>query len=117
TELNGVVSPDGRWLAYQSDSSGQFEIYVSPLQNAGEREWRVSTNGGRQPLWSRSGRELFYVSADGSLMSVAVSAGPTWHAGNATKLLDGRYFTGGGLGGDPGRHYDISLDDTRFLMM
>jgi eukaryotic-like serine/threonine-protein kinase len=118
SERNGVVSPDGRWLAYESDRSGQFEVYVSPFPNVGDGQSLVSAGGGRQPLWARSGRELFYLTFDGALMASAADAsGRNWGAATATKLLDARYFTGGGAAGDPARHYDVSLDGTRFLMM
>ena len=96
-ERNGIVSPDGRWLAYESNSSGPFEIYVRPFPNVGGGQWQVSTAGGRQPLWARSGKELFYVGADGALLRVPVEAsGATWNAGTPMKLLEGRYYTGGG---------------------
>ena len=113
-ERNGVVSPDGRWLAYESDNSGSFEIYVRPFPNVGGGQWQVSTAGGRQPLWARSGKELFYIGADGTLLRVPVEAsGGTWHAGAPVKLLEGRYYTGTGSG----RAYDVSPDGRRFLMI
>ena len=60
-------------------------------------QWQVSTAGGVQPLWARSGRELFYVAPDGALLTVPVEPrGTTWSAGTATKLVEGRYYTGGG---------------------
>ena len=96
-ERNGIVSPDGRWLAYESNSSGPFEIYVRPFPNVGGGQWQVSTAGGTQPLWARSGKELFYVGADGALLRVPVEAsGATWNAGTPMKLLEGRYYTGAG---------------------
>ena len=114
-ERNGIVSPDGRWLAYESNSSGSFEIYVRPFPNVGDGQWQVSTAGGRQPLWARSGKELFYVGADGALLRVPVEAsGATWNAGTPMKLLDGRYYTGTGTSG---RTYDVSPDGQRFLMI
>jgi serine/threonine-protein kinase len=117
-ERNGVVSRDARWLAYESDVSGQLEIYVSPFPNVKDGQSLVSNGGGRQPLWAHTRRELFYLAPDGSLMSVSVEArGTAWAAGTPKKLLEGRYFTGGGIAGDPARHYDVSLDDMRFLMM
>ena len=70
-ERNGVVSPDGRWLAYESDSSGQFEIYVKPFPNVNAGQWLISTAGGTRPLWAPNGQELFYVAPDGALMAVA----------------------------------------------
>jgi len=113
-ERNGIVSPDGQWLAYESDNSGSFEIYVRPFPNVGGGQWQVSTTGGRQPLWARSGKELFYIGADGTLRRVPVEAsGSTWHAGAPVKLLEGRYYTGTGSG----RAYDVSLDGKRFLMI
>ena len=112
-ERNGMVSPDGRWLAYASDSSGRPEIYVRPFPNAGG-QWQASTGGGRTPLWARNGKELFYVAPDGALMRVPGEAsGATWNAGTPTKLLEGRYFTPGGAG----RPYDVSPDGQRFLMI
>jgi serine/threonine-protein kinase len=113
-ERNGIVSPDGRWLAYESNSSGPFEVYVRPFPNVGDGLWPVSTAGGRQPLWARSGRELFYVGADGALLRVPVEAsGTTWNAGTPMKLIEGRYYTGVGSG----RAYDVSADGQRFLMI
>ncbi len=113
-ERNGIVSPDGRWLAYESNSSGRFEIYVRPFPNVGGGQWEVSTAGGRQPLWARSGKELLYFGSDGALLRVPVEAsGATWNAGTPMKLLEGRYYTGTGSG----RAYDVSPDGLRFLMI
>jgi serine/threonine-protein kinase len=113
-ERNGIVSPDGRWLAYESDNSGSFEIYVRPYPNVGDGQWQVSTAGGRQPLWARSGKELFYIGANGTLLRVPVEAsGGTWHAVAPIKLLEERYYTGAGSG----RAYDVSPDGRRFLMI
>jgi Tol biopolymer transport system component len=113
-ERNGIVSPDGQWLAYESNSSGSFEIFVQPFPNVGGSQRQVSTAGGTRPLWARSGKELFYVGADRALMRVPVEAnGATWNAGTSTKLLDGRYY----IGGTSGRMYDVSSDGQRFLML
>jgi serine/threonine-protein kinase len=115
-ERGGIVSPDGRWLAYESNSAGRFEIYVRPFPNVSDGQWLVSNAGGVQPLWARSGRELFYVAPNGSLLTVPVdSRGTTWSAGTATKLVEGHYFTGGNL--FTTRQYDVSLDGQRFLMI
>jgi serine/threonine-protein kinase len=116
-ERNGIVSPDGRWLAYQSNSSGPIEIYVQPFPNVdGGGQRQVSTAGGTQPLWSRKTKELFYVGANGTLMGVSVEAiGATWSNGTPTKLLEARYLTAGGASG--GRTYDVSPDGKRFLMI
>jgi hypothetical protein len=112
---NGIISPDGRWLAFESNSSGAFEIYIRPFPNVGGGQWEVSTAGGTQPLWARNGKELFYLGADGALLRVPVEAsGATWHAGTPTKLFEGRYSTGAGIGG---RQYDVSRDGQHFLMI
>jgi serine/threonine-protein kinase len=114
-ELNGIVSPDGRWLAYESSSSGRFEIYVQPFPNVDGGQRQVSVAGGRQPLWARSGKELFYVGPDRALLRVPVEASvATWNAGPPMKLFEGRYVTGGGT---LGRSYDVSPDGQRFLMV
>jgi len=114
-ERNGTVSPDGRWLAYESNSSGPVEIYVRPFPNVGGGQWLVSTAGGRTPLWARSGKELFYVGADEAVLRVPVEArGGTWNAGTPMKLLDARYLTH--VGADV-RMYDVSPDGQRFLML
>jgi eukaryotic-like serine/threonine-protein kinase len=71
-EPAGSFSPDGRWLAFQSDETGgRYEVYVQPFPNAGERV-RISTDGGGLPRWQRNGKELFYVGLDGSVFSVGV---------------------------------------------
>ena len=78
SERNGIISPDGRWLAYEANDSGRFEIYVRPFPNVNSGHWTVSTNGGTRPIWSRSGQELVYVSPTGALMRVGVTSGPAW---------------------------------------
>ena len=120
-ELNGDISPDGRWLAYQSDESGQREIYARPFPDVSGGKWQISTNGGTRPLWARNGQELFYLAtnrAAAALMSVRIDRGTTWAPGTPTKLFEGRYFFNDGLRitGD-GRTYDASPDGQRFLMI
>ena len=70
-ESNGEVSPDGRWLAYQSNESGREEVYVRPFPNVETARRQVSTGGGTRPLWSRNGRELFYYVAPDTIMARA----------------------------------------------
>jgi Tol biopolymer transport system component len=76
-DRDGQFSPDGKWVAFESDESGRFEIYVQRFPGPGTK-WPISTNGGAQVRWSRDGRELFYISLDGHLMAVTVrlDAGP-----------------------------------------
>jgi serine/threonine-protein kinase len=117
-ERNGIVSPDGRWLAYESDAAGRLEVYVRPFPNTAEGQWLVSTAGGSQPLWARNGAELFYVALDGTLMAVPVEVRSTaWNAGAPAKILEARYFTGGFGSLTLGRTYDVSPDGRRFLMI
>ena len=113
-ERNGVVSPDGGWLAYESDSSGRFEIYVRPFPNVSAGQWLVSTAGGARARWASSGEELFYEGPGGAIMAVRVDpGGGTWSAGSPTKVIEGPYLT---LGGSV-RNYDVSPDGRRFLMV
>jgi Tol biopolymer transport system component len=80
-------SPDGRFVAYGSDESGTFDIYVQPFPDASQGRWMVSSSGGSEPRWSRDGKELFYFSGQ-SLMAVPVSLTPTFSSGTAIKLFD-----------------------------
>ena len=115
-EQNGVVSPDGRWLAYQSNESGRDEIYVRPFPAVDTGRWQISTNGGTRPHWRRDGRELFYFLQQGdagALMSAAVEPGSGFTAGRQTMLFQGNYPAP-----NAGRQlYDVSLDGQRFLMI
>ncbi len=71
-EFGAEVSPDGKWLAYHSNQSGEFQVYVRPFPNVEDGRWQISTAGGTRAAWSRNGRELFYLDRDGLLTSVAV---------------------------------------------
>jgi serine/threonine-protein kinase len=113
-ERNGELSPDGRWLAYQSDESGQLEIYVRPFPAVDSARWKISTGGGTRPLWAHTGQELFYLTLNGALMRVGVERGATWRASVPTKLFE-RQSPSTTLYG--GRTYDISRDDQQFLMV
>ncbi len=114
-ERNGIVSPDGRWLAYESDSSGRFEIYVRPFPNVYAGQWLISTAGGTRPLWAPNGQELFYVAPGGALMARQVDPRDNaWSAGSPTKVVDGPYETEGVR---DRRTYDVSTDGQRFLMI
>ena len=85
---NGIISPDGRWIAYESNESGKFEVYVRPYPDVQAGRWQVSTNGGVRPLlWNRNGRELFFVSDDDGLTSVPVEAAQTLLAGAPQRLF------------------------------
>ena len=82
-----VFSPDGKWMAYESDETGRREIFVRPFPNTRDSKVQVSDAGGVTPRWSRDGRELYFVSADDHLMSVAVRTGPAFRAGEPARLF------------------------------
>ena len=115
-ERNAEISADGRWLAYESDESGQSEVYVRPFPAVNAGRWQVSTAGGRQPLWAGSGREIFYRALDGALLGVSadVVGERGFRVGTPATLLEGRYYTGGPFSG---RMYAASRDGRRFIMI
>jgi eukaryotic-like serine/threonine-protein kinase len=109
-EANPQVSPDGRWLAYLSNETGDMEIYVRPFPDINSGKWQISWNGGQEPRWSRDGRELFYRSGD-AMMVVAIETKPTFKAGVPEKLFPDAYYS------TYGHNWDISPDGKRFLMV
>jgi serine/threonine protein kinase len=114
SELNGNISLDGRWLAYQSNRSGSSEIYVRPFPNTSAGQWAVSTTGGRMPAWSRN--QLYFFQADGALMEVQFDGQSSrWSAGPPKKLLDALYFSGGNT--QVARTYDVVPDGQRLVMI
>jgi serine/threonine-protein kinase len=113
-ERNGEVSPDGRWLAYEADDSGRYNIYVRPFPDVSSGYWQVSTDGGTRPLWARNSRELFHLSSTGGLIRIGVAPGPMWAPTAPTRLFEGPYGAGAN---QAGRTYDISPDGKRFLMI
>ncbi len=114
SEMNAEISPDGRWLAYQSDASGQFEIYVRPFPNVDEAQWQISTAGGSEPLWARDGSELFYLDRGRRLTAVSVRIDPSLDFGNPEVVLEESPAV---FPSAPGRTYDVSPDGERFLMI
>ena len=70
-EIGGNISPDGQWLAYESNESGRFEIYVQPFSDPNGKT-QISVNGGVQPRWRRDGKELFYIDLGNRLMAVPI---------------------------------------------
>jgi serine/threonine protein kinase/Tol biopolymer transport system component len=105
-------SPDGHWMAYASNESGRFEIYVQPYPGPGGK-WQISTDGGNEPVWNRSGRELFYRNAD-KMIAVDVTTQPSFSAGKPKMLFEGRYEMTSGV---TFPNYDVSPDGQRFLML
>jgi Tol biopolymer transport system component len=117
-ELNGAISPDGRWLAYQSNESGVSEVYVRPFPNVDGGKWTISSGGGSRPAWNAKGSELFYLDSKNVLTAVAVeSNGSTFNASVARTLLKTAYYPGFSLTGADLRGYDVAADGQRFLML
>ena len=118
TEFNegqGRFSPDGRYVAYRSDSSGKDEVYVQPFPAASGGKWTVSQGGGSSPRWRGDGKELFYLSPDAKMMSVEVSTNPVFKAGVPKALFQTAIYMSGG----PTRtvtRYDATADGKRFLI-
>jgi serine/threonine-protein kinase len=112
-ELAAELSPDGRWVAYHSNESGQMEVYVRPFPKVDSGRWLISTGGGSRPAWSRNGRELFYLAPSTAMMVVSVQTNPTFKPSNPSKLFD----VPGPLSLQAGRTYDVTPDGQRFLMI
>ena len=111
-EKNPKLSPDGRWLAYISDESGTYEVYVRPFPE-GDGRWQVSLEGGREPLWARNGRELFFRDLANNLVAVPILPGPGFRTGPPQTL----FSTAGYLAEGNSTSYDVSPDGSRFLMI
>jgi len=116
TEGYPEFSPDGRWVAYTSDETGRQEVYAQPYPGPGERR-QLSNNGGTQPAWAHSGRELFYTEIDGRtqrmrMMSVPLAAGSPLRAGVPHPLFEGLFRDQANT-----RGYDVTPDGQRFLMI
>ena len=111
-EYSPALSPNGRWLAYVSDRSGRDEVYVRPFPDAGASLQQVSADGGTEPVWAHSGRELFYVNGAEELVAVQVTGDPTFAAGQQEVLFSGAYVLTAGQAS-----YDVSPDDQRFVML
>jgi Tol biopolymer transport system component/tRNA A-37 threonylcarbamoyl transferase component Bud32 len=109
-EMHGNFSPDGHFVAYTSNESGKFEVYVETLPRS-DRKWSVSTNGGYEPRWRPDGREIYYLSEDRKLMAVSVGAGPTF--GLPVPLFQTRVPAGVSANRT---HYVPSRDGRRFLV-
>ena len=113
SQTNGQISPDGKWVAYASNESGDWEIYVTTFPGA-VGKWQVSRGGGNEPRWRGDGKEMFYLSPNGTLMSVATDPAETFSSGTPTPLFQVRgrapisstdLFT-----------YDVTKDGQRFLV-
>jgi eukaryotic-like serine/threonine-protein kinase len=122
-ERFGAFSPDGRWVAYQSDETGRNEIYVRPFvattgdasTNQPGGQWQVSSAGGIMPTWRPDGKEIYFLSPAGMMMATPIRlTGATLEPGAPVGLFNSRIF-GGGVDAQQGRQYDVAPDG-RFLI-
>jgi Tol biopolymer transport system component len=113
-ERTGEISPDGHWMAYASDESGNLEVYVRPFP-VGPGKWQVSRDGGDEPHWRRDGKELFYLSGDKRLVAVEVRVNPTaFEVGVSTALFAPRPT--GIESQSAWNRYAVTADGQRFLV-
>ena len=113
-ERNGQFSPDGNWIAYQSNESGRFEIYVQPFPGPGGK-FQISSNGGLQPRWNKTGKEIFYMSLDSKMMAAPVKLsleGKSLETGTPVALFPVR-IAGSSFNK---QQYAVSSDGQRFLI-
>jgi Tol biopolymer transport system component len=110
-EIAGTLSPDGRWLAYASDVSGRFEVWVKSFPD-GDSTRQISTGGGNHPRWRRDGRELFYYAGNGKMMAAPVKSGENIEVGKVDSLFEFRAGTLGAIYAP----YAMTGDGQRFLI-
>jgi eukaryotic-like serine/threonine-protein kinase len=113
TVRGAQFSPDGRWMAYSSNETGNMEVYVSPFPSVNGK-WQVSNAGGQEPKWRSDGKELFYMSRDGKIMAVSVSAGASFEAGTPVTLFQTHRRQP--MSSQDLFSYDVSSDGQRFLV-
>jgi len=114
TIRNAQLSPDGRWIAYSTNETGNMEVYVSPFPSVNGK-WQVSTSGGEEPRWRQDGRELFYVSADGKMTAVPVKTTTAgFEAGSPVALFQTRRRQP--ISAQDVFSYDVSGDGKKFLI-
>src|SRR5256885_5613748 len=111
---NGQFSPDGKWVAYASNETGKWEIYVTSFPDA-RGKWQVSTGGGEQPRWRGDGKELFYISSDSRIMAVPVTTGANFDAGPPVPLFQATPRQP--VSTNDQFVYDVRRDGQRFLIL
>jgi serine/threonine-protein kinase len=113
-EFSPTLSPDGRFMAFMSNETGRYEIYVVPFPNAADARWAVSTGGGRNPRWSPAGDEIFFIDATETVVSVPVETEPTFTFGSTRALFSAADYAVEIYWHPP---YDVTADGQRFLML
>jgi len=112
-EADGHLSPDGKWLAYISNASGNWDVYVQPFPSR-DCKWRISPDGGTRPRWRRDGKELYYVGPDQKLMSVAVKGDTAFTAGPPAALFQLQIIPNPPTQGR--QQYAVAANGDRFLV-
>jgi Tol biopolymer transport system component len=116
-EVQAQLSPDGQWIAYTSDESGQREVYVRPFRGGpatdSDGKWLISAHGGHSPLWRPDGKELFYIAADRNLMATEIKPGAAFQTGQTRALFE---LNSWATSSNFVYRYDISPDGQRFLV-
>jgi Tol biopolymer transport system component len=113
SQANGQISPDGKWAAYASDESGNWEVYVTTFPGAGGK-WQVSRGGGTEPRWRGDGKELFYLGPTGVLTAVPVSVIGSFSSGTAKPLF--QFHGRAAISSTDVFSYDVAKDGKRFLV-
>jgi hypothetical protein len=112
-QVDGQISPDGRWVAYASDESGTWEIYVTTFPSAAGK-WQVSRGGGTEPRWRGDGKEIFYVAPGGMITFVPVSTLGEFSTGSPTALF--QFHGRAPISSTDSFSYDVTKDGKRFLV-
>jgi len=113
SETNGQISPDGKWVAYASNESGDWEVYVTTFPSAAGK-WQVSRGGGTEPRWRGDGKEIFYIGPKSTLTAVTVARGDTFSTGNPTPLFRTQFRAQ--VSSTDLFSYDVTKDGQRFLV-
>lgn len=113
-EMDPDLSPDGRWIAYASNETGRFEIYVRPFPDVDAGRWQISTRGGSRPRWTRDGREIFFGDENDNMVVARVDGSGTAFVAASPRIL---FATPSDIDrGDLGIPYDVSPDGQRLMM-
>jgi eukaryotic-like serine/threonine-protein kinase len=113
SESNGQISPDGKWVAYESNESGDWEIYVTTFPTAAGK-WQVSRGGGTEPRWRGDGKELFYIGPKSTFTAVPVDLQGSFSSGNPTALFSTQIRAQ--ISSTDSFSYDVTRDGQRFLV-
>jgi serine/threonine protein kinase len=114
SEYSPSISPDGRFVAYSSNETGRFEVYVVPFPDPGNAKWQVTNTGGRSPRWSRKGGEIFYVDLTSNLIAAKIVTSPAFAVTGHSVLFNAAKYSTLSIS----RHnFDVMPDDQRFLMI